>query len=57
MRTLLLAEPHVDHLIRERPVASLAEGGAFVPHFGGAAALPDAVDESARAVERWGALA
>jgi sugar/nucleoside kinase (ribokinase family) len=37
MRTLLLGEALVD-LICERPVASLAEADAFVPHFGGAVA-------------------
>lgn len=37
MRTLLLGEALVD-LICERPVASLTEADAFVPHFGGAVA-------------------
>ncbi|HEX6388152.1 MAG TPA: PfkB family carbohydrate kinase [Solirubrobacteraceae bacterium] len=37
MRTLLLGECLVD-LVCERPVASLAEATAFVPHFGGAVA-------------------
>jgi fructokinase len=37
MRTLLLGEALVD-LICERPVASLGEADAFVPHFGGAVA-------------------
>ena len=37
MRTLLLGEALVD-LICERPVASLDEADAFVPHFGGAVA-------------------
>lgn len=37
MRTLLLGESLVD-LICERPVASVGEADAFVPHFGGAVA-------------------
>lgn len=37
MRTLLLGEALVD-LICERPVSSLGEADAFVPHFGGAVA-------------------
>jgi fructokinase len=37
MRTLLLGECLVD-LVCERPVSSLAEATAFVPHFGGAVA-------------------
>jgi sugar/nucleoside kinase (ribokinase family) len=37
MRTLLLGEALVD-LICERPVASLSDADAFVPHFGGAVA-------------------
>jgi fructokinase len=37
MRTLCVGEALVD-LICERPVASLAEADAFVPHFGGAVA-------------------
>src|SRR3712207_4898689 len=37
MRTLLLGEALVD-LICERPVASLGDADAFVPHFGGAVA-------------------
>jgi fructokinase len=37
MRTLLLGECLVD-LVCERPVASLAEAPAFVPHFGGSLA-------------------
>jgi len=37
MRTLLLGEALVD-LICERPVASVGEADAFVPHFGGAVA-------------------
>jgi sugar/nucleoside kinase (ribokinase family) len=37
VRTLLLGEALVD-LICERPVASLGEADAFVPHFGGAVA-------------------
>jgi sugar/nucleoside kinase (ribokinase family) len=37
MRTLLLGEALVD-LICERPVGSLGEADAFVPHFGGAVA-------------------
>lgn len=37
MRTLCLGETLVD-LVCERPVRSIAEAGAFVPHFGGATA-------------------
>ena len=37
MRILCLGEALVD-LVCERPVASIAEAGAFVPHFGGAIA-------------------
>src|SRR5581483_220982 len=36
-RTLCLGEALVD-LICEQPIDSLAQAGAFVPHFGGAAA-------------------